>query len=413
MIFLWPFITKGQQVTPLHIGDTVPDITLTNVYNYPSSIIRLSDLKGKLVILDFWATWCGSCIQTFPEMHDLKKEFGDKLQIVMVNSYYPDSSEKVKSFFKKREQRTGKHFNLTYVLQDTILMRLFPYKEIPHDVWINGEGNIVAITGAEDVNSINIKEFLKQGTIDLPFKNDNLLFNPQLPLLVGENGSEDPSFLYRSVITGYKKHLGSSIGQTMDSDGKITRVYVINYSLLALLGKAYPEVFRMRFDRMVIEADSVVKDLILSPNAPRYCYDLNTPPSTATEIQTYEQEDLFRMFRLSARNEIRDIDCYTLKIYNSGKIRKGKNVVPQMDAEPETEHKFLVNKPVSVLTSLLERIINRTVINETDYQGNIDLEIPYDIYNFPIPKLMEFLKSNGFELQASRRKMKAIVVVQH
>jgi len=54
-------LLSGAQAPPvkaLSIGDTVPDITIANVYNYRSSTIRLSDLKGKLVILDFWSTWC-------------------------------------------------------------------------------------------------------------------------------------------------------------------------------------------------------------------------------------------------------------------------------------------------------------------------------------------------------------------
>src|SRR6185312_10987349 len=67
---------------PLSIGDTVPDITLTNVYNYPSSTIKLSDLKGKLVILDFWSTWCGSCIEAMPESEKLQNGFGNKIQII-------------------------------------------------------------------------------------------------------------------------------------------------------------------------------------------------------------------------------------------------------------------------------------------------------------------------------------------
>jgi thiol-disulfide isomerase/thioredoxin len=414
MAVLLPLLSWAQSppVKALSIGDAVPDITITNVYNYPSSTIRLSDLRGKMVILDFWATWCGSCIQTFPEMHDITKEFGDKLQIIMVNSYYPDSISKVKSFLDRRKKRTGLPFELTYALQDTILVNMFPYKQIPHDVWINGEGDIVAITGADQLNSTNIKEFLKQGTINLPLKDDNLLFNPQFPLLAGENGSKDPSFLYRSVITGYKKHLGTSIGQTINSDGKISRVYVINYPLVSLLQKAYPEVFSVPLNRMIIEADSAIKNLIVNPNAPRFCYDLNTAPSTPDEIKTFEQEDLFRMFHLSARNEIRDVDCYTLKISDSGKIKKGKNAAPGMDAEPETEHKFLRNQPVSSLTLLLERLLNKPVANETDYEGNIDLEIPHNIYNISVPRIIAFLESNGFELKPARRKMKAILVVQ-
>ena len=95
-------ILSGAQSPPikaLTIGDTVPDITITNVYNYPASTIHLSDLKGKLVILDFWSTWCGACIEAFPKMEKLQKEFGDQLQVILVNTYEGDTIQRVKSFF--------------------------------------------------------------------------------------------------------------------------------------------------------------------------------------------------------------------------------------------------------------------------------------------------------------------------
>jgi thiol-disulfide isomerase/thioredoxin len=412
MILLWPLVNQGQTVKALTIGDRARDITITHVYNYPDSTIHLSDLKGKLVILDFWATWCGSCIATFPEMEKLQKEFEGQLQIIMVNSYYPDNNEKVQSFFNKREQRTGQPFTLTYALQDTLLRQLFPYKQIPHDVWINGEGKVVAITSASEVNEENIRQFIKDGTINLPLKDDNLLFNPEKPLLIGENSSHDPSFIYRSIITGYKKHLGSTIGQRTNGDGKITRVYVINAPLITLLEKAYPNVFSVPLNRMVIETDMPVKNAILNPDATPYCYELITGPSTAGEIQTFEQQDLFRTFHLSARNEIREVNCYALKILKREKIRQGNSRSPQMDAEPETRHKIFINQPVSILISFLERLIRKTVVNETGFNGTIDLEIPRDIYDFSVPRLMQFLKSNGFELVPAHRKMKAIVVVQ-
>ena len=66
----------------LEAGQAVPDISLPGATVAP----RLSDLKGKVVYLDFWASWCGPCKQSFPFMNELQSRFGaDGFEVVAVN----------------------------------------------------------------------------------------------------------------------------------------------------------------------------------------------------------------------------------------------------------------------------------------------------------------------------------------
>ncbi|MGH9775967.1 MAG: TlpA family protein disulfide reductase [Candidatus Acidiferrales bacterium] len=58
--------------------------------------------RGKVTLLDFWATWCGPCREEIPELNDLQKEFGDKLQILGA-SVDEAPPEAVKTF----DERTG------------------------------------------------------------------------------------------------------------------------------------------------------------------------------------------------------------------------------------------------------------------------------------------------------------------
>ena len=60
---------------PLKIGDIAPTWTLTDGDGYRRS---LSDFRGKLVVLDFWATWCGYCKRAMPALQALHNEFADK-----------------------------------------------------------------------------------------------------------------------------------------------------------------------------------------------------------------------------------------------------------------------------------------------------------------------------------------------
>ena len=141
------YLFAQDKIAPLQIGDPVPDIFLENIINHPRGTAHLSDFKGKLLILDFWATWCRPCIQAIPRFEQLQREFGNQLQILMVTS---QPSTSIAKFFSDRG------FTLPSVTGDQKLSKLFPHKYVPHEVWIK-DGKIIAITGEAEVTANNIK----------------------------------------------------------------------------------------------------------------------------------------------------------------------------------------------------------------------------------------------------------------
>ncbi len=64
----------------LKVGDALPDLASFKLEG------KLPDtLKGKVVIVDFWASWCAPCAKSFPVLDELQKKYGDKLVIIGVN----------------------------------------------------------------------------------------------------------------------------------------------------------------------------------------------------------------------------------------------------------------------------------------------------------------------------------------
>lgn len=93
-VFATPAFAGGKT---LKAGDQFPELNSFNLEgNLPA------DLKGKVVLVDFWASWCGPCKDSFPVMDDLQQRYGSQgLVIVAVN--LDDDAAAMKDFLKEHK----------------------------------------------------------------------------------------------------------------------------------------------------------------------------------------------------------------------------------------------------------------------------------------------------------------------
>ena len=76
----WPSMPSAPAPALLAAGTLAPDFTVNDKAGKP---VKLSDYKGKIVVLDFWATWCGPCQMSLPHTNEVAKQFADKGVVVL------------------------------------------------------------------------------------------------------------------------------------------------------------------------------------------------------------------------------------------------------------------------------------------------------------------------------------------
>ena len=120
-------------------GDVAPDFTITN---YDGTTSKLSDLRGKYVLFDFWATWCGPCLAQIPHLEAIAEKFSDH-PLVTLGLSVDDKQEQAAAFLKKKPS----HYRQGYVGQKKTyesISTAYGFESIPSIWLIDPEGKIIA-----------------------------------------------------------------------------------------------------------------------------------------------------------------------------------------------------------------------------------------------------------------------------
>jgi len=125
---------RGWDVTVdymLEAGDMAPDFS---VQLLTGETFTLSEHRGTVVALDFWATWCGPCVQKMPSTQALSEQFEGQVMFVGIN--VGERSERVQDFIDER----GFTYSIGLDEDSAIHRDLYPSPGIPYMVIINGDG---------------------------------------------------------------------------------------------------------------------------------------------------------------------------------------------------------------------------------------------------------------------------------
>lgn len=425
-------------ITPLKVGDTVPDLLFDQVINYQDTVFKLSDFEGKALILDFWATWCVPCVASVPKLEQLQQENSDDLQIIMVTV---DKAENIQRFYSNAPKLL---LPTAMYSKEHPVAKLFPHSAIPHYIWIGKDRRVLAITENLDLADDKKTQLLTGRVADSPISESSngreKHIGVAIDSIIVSGGrsytiSTDSLTLFDSKIRKYDGRLTPV--SFLDYNGTNGRrvMYQVNHPISSLFVTAYlgrrstSLKYESRFDAVFIDsADSTVTypvtknwDLIKQWEAENYySYYLTYTGNGVDSAGMFRimQQDLSSYFKIKAGFREESVRCLVLRRLTN--FHRG--VIGSHGANPELSssiyHIELVSQPISTFFSILKRYgLNRTtdfhqrsmpIIDEAYIDYPINLYIKCDISN--LSALNSELQKYGLMLQQAYRRQKTLVL---
>ncbi|SIT97722.1 Thiol-disulfide isomerase or thioredoxin [Epilithonimonas bovis DSM 19482] len=402
---------------PLKIGDALPKQfwkTPLQMVNTPQKTTTLAADKDKLILLDFWNTWCSACILNFPKMEELQKQFGDKIKILAVSNQDRTTLEK---FFASKNG--SKYNQVQSVAADKMMHNLFPHLGVPFIIWIK-DGKLLSTTDARQVSTETLTAVLAEKPAVLQTVTQ---MNRDRPLFLSEafDRQKKLSMLnYSVLIRGRIPDIGGG-GTYRKSPGG--RTYGRQFTNLPLNDIYYAlayEIFQQKYNdfysekRMLLQVSNVadVKPQIDSERKfddnSLYSYEMAVPYSDADSLYTNMLSGLNSYTNFTATIEKRKIKCLRLvRTASQDRIAtKGGSRVSAFYKNPSV----LRNAPLQHMINMLNgdnTITDLPVVDETGYTGNVDITMPA-VSN--LAALRKELSRYGLDLLEGEQLLNMLVV---
>ncbi len=385
----------------LKIGETLPEYFWTTplqVVNHPEETITLEKDRDKLILLDFWATWCSSCLKNFPVTEALQKKYGNKIMILPVND---QPKAELDRFYATKN---GQRFIATPSVTGSEMLRtMFPYKALPYYIWIR-DGKVLNTTDGEQVTAANIENILARRdeslqTVQYLDRTRPLMLDRQFDV---ERGTKLQHYVLFSE--GRIRAIAGGSGFRREGDVVYGR-QLTNVTLPFMFSAVASELFEARmenysFKRRVLQLNDTDRQLFESkstdvPDGELYSLEYIVPPAQAGRLYDGMLQTLSSVSPFKATLETRDTPCWVI---TNG---RGSKTTGAATTGGKALGGLLANlNSNDALTKL-------PILNESGYSG----AIPFSSADITSLKMLQAsLKPLGLELREEVRPLLMLVI---
>ncbi len=374
-----------QISSPPKLGGPAPPMSLELVLQAPSGTrATWSELQGSAMVLEFWATWCASCVEQIPHLNALAEKFKSQpIKFIAVT----DEEEGVVTRFLAKHPMAG------WVALDSRnrTFREYAVEGRPRTFLIDSTGVIRAVTVPQLVTDAAVEDLLAGRGLHLS-QPESILGSR---FIGSESGAPTPLIDVLIRPAAPVALTGMSPGATRKTEG---RFEVWGVTLRELLSQAY----------------GTPSDRIELPewgSETRYDLSVLTPWNSGSQHEPLVREAIVAAFGLKLRHERRRANVYLLKTI-PGHVPKLKRATERGQSAPWSRQKGelqAIGMSAGYVASIAGTVLGRPTFDETGIKGRYDFDLTWDSKN-PESIITAVRDQLGLELKRTQRPLEYLVV---
>jgi thiol-disulfide isomerase/thioredoxin len=392
VLLCFMYIAAAAQGSFLKPGDQMPDVLIKNITNAPVKEFFINDAGNKkLLVLNFWGTWCSPCIPEMDSLARLQRANEKKLQVIALSN---DSPERLKKY-------TGKKPSALWLATDTsyFLYQLFGFSSVGHSAIINTDKKIVALVLTHSIN---------QQMIDKLLRGDTVSSNADIKE-IAINTAEDPfgvdsltaeSFTVRGYMYG-----SPGMSKTPNSGPyAYRRISFFNTCATSI----YTQAFDINSPKQVFYEMDKKEACDYDNKKSLYCLDILVKPDQKDSLYQLLQQKLMTIMPLKARIEQRKMPVYVLK------RKENTSLNFRVSEATKSSYNFSGNgyEGTAVLISeftnkYLANELEMPVVDETGLTGKYDIKTVNELRT--AENTIKAVEDLGLTIEKGERIVKAII----
>lgn len=124
-----------------HAENNSPEYIIENAIfaDLDGNQVSVKDFKGSVILIDFWESWCGPCLQVFPAMQQLREEHPDKFKVFAVTVGLNEGPEDARRFAERHD------YDFNWLYDEHQVFNRLGGQGIPYKAYVDPDGNFIKI----------------------------------------------------------------------------------------------------------------------------------------------------------------------------------------------------------------------------------------------------------------------------